>query len=217
MYVSIFYCFLEPFSTYIKLYILSLNTGDLVHSIESKWSSSPFLFVCFFCLFFFRRGQFLSQGSRAKCPHVTCRQWSNLVPSALSPTHPQGAACKCSLSWVPIPFHTWQDWAINFTKWSKLTKWYVSSFWDHCWSCAHALGSTLHVLRWPNFALLLKAEKFGVCTTFGNVFPLGRISCCPCVTKRRGFSVLGLRTARTAWLWGRCTNLVTLGLSYGAL
>lgn len=31
-----FYCFLELFSTYIKLYILSLNTGDLVHSIESK-------------------------------------------------------------------------------------------------------------------------------------------------------------------------------------
>lgn len=58
MYVSIFYCFLEPFSTYIKLYILSLNTGDLVHSIESKRSSSPFLFVFFFCLFFSEEANF---------------------------------------------------------------------------------------------------------------------------------------------------------------
>lgn len=98
-----------------------------------------------------------------------------------------------------------------------LTKWYVSSFWDHCWSCVHALGSTLHILWWPSFALFLKSEKYGVCVTLGKVFPLGRISCCPCVTKRWGISVLGLRTARTAWLWGCCTNLVTLGLSYGAL
>lgn len=76
----------------------------------------------------------------------------------------------------------------------------------------HALGLTFHFSQWPSFTIFLKSEKYGICINLGGEIVVF------CVSQRgKAFQSWGLRKTRAPWLWGSCTDLVMLGLSYGAL
>lgn len=76
----------------------------------------------------------------------------------------------------------------------------------------HALGLTFHFSQWPSFTIFLKSEKYGICINLGGEIVVF------CASQRgKAFQSWGLRKTRAPWLWGSCTDLVMLGLSYEAL